>query len=43
MPGAVNLAVNSAQTIKITPAVNILNEHWSDHYMVDPFICSALA
>ena len=37
MPGAVNLAVNSAQTIKIPPAVKILNEDWSDHYMVDPF------
>ena len=37
MPGAVNLAVNSAPTIKIPPAVKILNEDWSDHYMVGPF------
>ena len=37
MPGAVNLAVNSAQTNKIPPAVKTLNEDWSDHYMVDPF------
>ena len=43
MPGAVNLAVNSAQTIKSPRAVKILNEDWSDHYMVDLFFCSALA
>ena len=37
MPGAVNLAVKSAQTIKIPPVVNVLIEDWWDHYMVDPF------
>ena len=38
MPGAENLAVNSAQTMKIPAAVEMLNEDWSDHYMVDPFL-----